>query len=165
MFAKAGGSPTHSLLACNLIGELRNRLQGRQCVVFNSDLRIKVEPTGLFTYPDASVVCGQMRMLPGADDVLVNPVFLAEVLSPSTEAYDRGKKSEHYRQIQSLRGYFFISQEEVHAESFSRDGNQWVLAEASGLEAAIEIPALEITLALSQIYAKVELVKNKQSAP
>src|SRR3954469_17977976 len=76
MFAMAGGSPKHSLIASNLNGEIRNALKGRPCMVFNSDLRLKIEATGLFTYPDLSVVCGPIQTLPGADDVLLNPVLL-----------------------------------------------------------------------------------------
>src|SRR5258708_35428557 len=89
MFAMAGGSRKHSLIASNLIGELRNRLKGRPCIVFNSDLRVKIEASGLYTYPDASVVCGPSKSVAGADDTLVNPVLLAEVLSGSAEGYDR----------------------------------------------------------------------------
>lgn len=158
MFAMAGGSRRHSLIASNLIGELRNRLKGRPCVVFNSDLRVKIEATGLFTYPDASVVCGPVHSVPGTDDTLINPVLLAEVLSDSTEGYDRGKKSEHYRQIPSLNEYLLVSQKEPHLELFMRQKSEWVLREVSGLGGTIELPALKITLALAEIYANVSLV-------
>jgi Uma2 family endonuclease len=157
MFAMAGGSPRHCLIASNLIRELGNRLRGRPCVVFTSDLRIKVEATGLFTYPDVSVVCGPLKSVPGTDDTLTNPVLLVEVFSDSTEGYDRGKKSEHYRQIPSLREYLLVSQKEPHVELFARQENQWVLREVSGLEGTIELPGLEIVLALSEIYANATL--------
>ena len=84
MFAMAGGSRKHSLIASNLIRELGDKLRGKPCVVFNSDLRIKIESSGLYTYPDASVVCGPSKAVTGADDTIVNPVLLAEVLSDST---------------------------------------------------------------------------------
>jgi Uma2 family endonuclease len=158
MFAMAGGSRRHSLIASNLIRELGNRLTGRPCVVFNSDLRIKIEPTGLYTYPDASVVCGASKAVTGADDTIVNPVLVAEVLSDSTEAYDRGRKSEQYRQIPSLREYLLISQNNPHIELMVRGENQWILHEASGANAMIELPSLEITLALSEIYLNVSLL-------
>jgi Uma2 family endonuclease len=116
MFAMAGGSRKHSLIASNLIRELGDKLKGRPSVVFNGDLRIKIEVSGLYTYPNASVVCGPSKSVTGADDTIVNPVLLAEVLSDSTEAYDRGRKSEQYRQIPSLREYLLISQNEPHIE-------------------------------------------------
>ncbi|MBI2950427.1 MAG: Uma2 family endonuclease, partial [Verrucomicrobia bacterium] len=109
MFAMAGGSPQHSLVSVNTVAELRDKLKSR-CVVFNAGLRVKVEATGLLTYPDASVVCGPQRFF--EEDTLLNPGLIVEVLSDSTEAYDRGKKFEHYRQIASLREYLLVSQTE-----------------------------------------------------
>ena len=161
MFAMAGGSRKHSLIASNLIAELRNRLRGRPCAVFNSDLRIKIETTGLYTYPDASVVCGPSKSITDADDTLVNPVLLAEVLSDSTEAYDRGRKSEQYRQIPSLREYLLISQKERHIESMVRGEKEWTLHEASGPNGTIELPSLGVTLSLSEIYLKVDLLDEE----
>ena len=158
MFAMAGGSRRHSLIASNLIRELGNQLKGRPCVVYNSDLRIKIETSGLYTYPDASVVCGASKSVTGADDTIVNPVLLAEVLSDSTEAYDRGRKSEQYRQIPSLREYLLINQNEPHIELMVRGENKWILHEASGANARIELPALEITLSLTEIYLNVSLL-------
>ena len=155
MFAMAGETRDHSLIASNLVRELGNRLGNRPCVVFNSDLRVKIQATGLFTYPDASVVCGPEEYVPGVDDTLVNPTFVAEVLSDSTEAYDRGKKAENYRQIVSLREYMLLSQKEPHVELFTRWEGQWALREVSGLDAVVELPALSVTLALSELYAKV----------
>lgn len=158
MFAMAGGSRGHSLIGLNIGSQLRNQLKGR-CVVFNSELKIKIEATGLYTYPDASVVCGPEKYAAETDDVLVNPTLLVEVLSDSTERYDRGKKFEHYRQIPSLREYLLVSQKEPHVELFVRqENNQWLLREAVGLEAKIELPTLEITVALSEIFANVEFV-------
>jgi Uma2 family endonuclease len=158
MFAMAGGSRRHSLIASNLIRELGNKLKGRPCVVFNSDLRIKIEASGLYTYPDASVVCGASKSVTGADDTILNPVLLAEVLSDSTEAYDRGRKSEQYRQIPSLREYLLINQNEPHVELMVRGANQWILHEASGPNANLELPSLQVTLSLSEIYLNVSLL-------
>jgi Uma2 family endonuclease len=157
MFAMAGGSRAHSLIAANLVRELGNRLKGRPCVVFNSDLRVKVEATGLFTYPDVSAVCGPQRFL--EEDTLLNPSLLAEVLSESTEAYDRGLKFGHYRQIPSLREYLLISQSEPRLEQFVRqDSGHWVLRDAVGLEAELELPSLNITLALAEVFANVQWI-------
>src|SRR5258707_8863935 len=120
VFALAGGTRSHSLIQTNLIGELRSRLKSTDCVVYNTDLRVKVEATGLLTYPDVSVVCGEQRFLDEEEDTLLNPVVVVEVLSDSTEAYDRGKKFEHYRQIPSCRGYLLVSQKEPRIEQFIR---------------------------------------------
>src|SRR2546423_4510369 len=110
MFAMAGGTRAHSLIATNLARELSNQLKAGDCIVYNTDLRIKVEPTGLITYPDLSVVCGEQRFLDQQQDTLLNPVLIVEVLSNASEAYDRGKKFEHYREITTLREYLLVSQ-------------------------------------------------------
>src|SRR5258707_15095935 len=96
IFAMAGGTRAHSLIAPNLLREFSARLKPADCVVYNTDMRIKVEATGLFTYPDVSVVCGAQRFLDEEEDTLLNPILVVEVLSDSTEAYDRGKKFENY---------------------------------------------------------------------
>ena len=98
-----GGSANHSLIAANFVGEARNSLKGRPCAVFNSDLRVQVQSTGLYTYPDATIVCGELLFDDDHRDTLLNPTLIVEVLSDSTEKYDRGKKSNHYRQIASLK--------------------------------------------------------------
>ena len=157
MFAMAGGTALHSLIGTNVSGEFRNLLRGKKCVPYNADLRIQVQPTGLFTYPDLSVICGPLEFALGSDDTVTNPTVLVEVLSPSTEAYDRGQKFLHYRQLPSLREYLLVSQHEPLLELFSRqDENLWALRQAVGLDAQLEIPTLGITLALAEIYAGVE---------
>ncbi|MBI2927367.1 MAG: Uma2 family endonuclease [Verrucomicrobia bacterium] len=157
MFAMAGGTPEHSLIATNLGREFGNRLKDRPCAAYNSDLRVKVEATGLCTYPDLSVVCGPLRFAGQERDTIVNPTVLVEVLSDSTEAYDRGKKFEHYRRISSLREYLLVSQSEPRIEQFIRQENgSWLLREAAGLEAHLELPSLQIRLALAEVFARVE---------
>jgi Uma2 family endonuclease len=156
MFAMAGGTRTHSLIATNLTRELGNRLKGRPCVTCNADLRVKVEATGLLTYPDVSVVCGPQRFLDAEEDTLLNPLLIGEVLSDSTEAYDRGKKFAHYRLMPSLRLFLLVSQKEPRFELFSHTGgDEWRLREVAGLEATLELAALEITIALSEVFAQV----------
>jgi Uma2 family endonuclease len=159
MFALGGGTPQHSLIATNLARELGNLLKGGPCVVYNADLRVKVEATGLFTYPDLSVVCGSLRFAEGTDDTVVNPLVLLEVLSDSTEAYDRGRKFEHYRQIATLREYLLVSQKEPRVEQFLRQADgRWLLTEAAGLANHLEIPSLGISLSLAEVFAKVNFV-------
>ncbi|MFN0068833.1 MAG: Uma2 family endonuclease, partial [Limisphaerales bacterium] len=136
VFAMAGGTPEHSLISVNLVSELRSRLRGRPCRVYNADLRLKIEAAGLHTYPDASVICGPVITTPGADDVALNPTLIAEVLSPATEAYDRGQKFEFYRRMPSLKEYLLVSQRAARVELFSLDAQGvWRLSEASGLAA------------------------------
>jgi Uma2 family endonuclease len=166
MFAMAGGSPTHSLIATNLAGELRARLKGKPCLPYNSDLRLKIEATGLCTYPDLSVVCGPLQFAPGQDDTFVNPTLLAEVLSDSTEAYDRGKKFEHYRQIPTLREYLLVSQKEPRIEQFLRQPNgEWTLREAAGLAAVLTLVSLDITLSLAEAFANVQFLSAAIRTP
>lgn len=157
MFAMAGGTRTHSLIATNLTGELRNSLKSTKCTAYNSDLRIKVEATGLLTYPDVSIARGEHRFLDETEDTLLNPSVLIEVLSDSTEAYDRGKKFEHYRQLPSLREYALVSQKEPRIEQFVRQPNgEWTLKEAAGLNAEIQLNSLGIVLRLAEVFAKVQ---------
>ena len=157
MFAMAGGSPMHSLIATNLAAEFRTLLKGRPCVALNSDLRMKVEGTGLFTYPDLSVVCGGLKFANDSDDTFVNPTVLAEVLANSTEAHDRGKKFEHYQQIPTLKEYLLVSQKEPRIEQYIRQqGRDWLLRQAAGMDASLAIPSLEIAISLAEIFANVK---------
>jgi len=165
MFAMAGGSPMHSLIAGNLIRALGNRLEGRGCLTFTSDLRVKVEMTGLNTYPDVSVVCGELRFADAEQDTLVNPTLIAEVLSDATEGYDRGEKFEHYRRIATLRAYLLVSQRKPSLELFLRnDDGQWSLREASGVESSLEIPPLHISLSAREVFANVTFLQGAPRA-
>jgi len=156
MFAMAGGTPRHSLIATNLAREIGNQLKSSPCVPYNSDLRLKVVATSLYTYPDLSVICGRLEFAGQEQDVVVNPTLLVEVLSDSTEAYDRGKKFEHYRQIPALREYLLVSQREPRIEQFIREaGTEWRLREAAGLDAKLDLPSLKISIALAEVFAKV----------
>jgi Uma2 family endonuclease len=164
-FAMAGGTRAHSLIAVNLAGELSRELKSTDCVTYNTDLKVKVEATGLMTYPDVSIACGEQRFLDEEEDVLLNPKAVFEVLSDSTEAYDRGKKFENYRQIPSLRDYVLVSQTEPRIEMFSRQANdEWTLKEAVGLNAELRIESLRITLRLAEVFAKVKFVSPRLRA-
>jgi Uma2 family endonuclease len=157
MFAMAGGTSFHSLIAANLLAQLITKLKTSDCIAYTSDLRVKIEATGLLTYPDVSVVCGPQRFLDEHHDTLLNPTLLVEVLSDSTEAYDRGKKFEHYRQIPTCREYLLISQKEPRIEQFIRQANgEWILKEAAGLEAELKLPSLGIVLPLAEVFANIE---------
>lgn len=159
IFAMAGGSARHSLISANLLRELGNQLKGKCCTAYESNLRLKVEASGLRSYPDAGVYCGQLAF--DAEDprgqTALNPTVLFEVLSPSTEAYDRGKKAENYRLIPSLKAYVLISQDRAKVEVFERVGDGfWRLSEAGGLEGSIALECIEVTLSLGELYDRVE---------
>jgi Uma2 family endonuclease len=155
IFAMAGGSEAHSHIAANLIRRVGNALDGRPCRVYTSDMRVKT-PTGLYTYPDASVMCGKPEFEGDQRDILLNPVVIFEVLSPSTEAYDRGRKFQNYREIPSLMAYVLVSQDRKLMEQFARGAvGTWSYTAAS--TGSLEIPALEITLNVEEIYEHVEV--------
>jgi Uma2 family endonuclease len=157
MFAMAGAKWNHNLIAGNLVGDLRQQLRSRPCSVTPSDMRVRVSATGLYTYPDVVVVCGEPQFLDGQRDTLLNPTLIAEVLSPSTEAYDRGRKFEHYRSLEALAEYLLVSSQRVSAELYARqpDG-RWLLTAANSLEDTLQLPATGCRLALAEIYEKVE---------
>jgi Uma2 family endonuclease len=159
VFAMAGGSFTHSQICAALIGELTGKLKGKSCVPYDSNLRIKVPATGLVTYPDVSIFCQKPEADPRDKDkqTAINPTVVIEVLSPSTEAYDRGKKTENYRQLESLKAYLLVSQSEPHVELYERHGDGfWFLTEASGLDSSLAIPAVNIQIDLAAIYERVD---------
>ena len=157
MSAMAGASPEHVLIATNIASELRNRLKSKPCRSFSNDLRLRVSPTGLYTYPDVTVVCGDLQFADDSRDTVVNPTVIVEVLSDSTEASDRGKKFEHYRTLESLREYILVAQDRALVEQYARDGNgRWVLTEVNGLDAVIDLPSIECRLSLADVYDKVE---------
>jgi len=166
VFAMSGGTPLHSQIATNLAAEFRNQLKGKRCVPYNSDLRMKVQATGLVTYPDLSVACGPLQFAAGTDDTVVNPTVVVEVLSDSTEAYDRGRKFENYRRMPSLREYLLVSQKEPRIEQFVRqESGQWLLQEAVGWDAALSLPSLGITISLAEVFAGVEFVPSPIRTP
>lgn len=157
IFAMAGASESHNLIVANTLAEIRQHLKNRPCKVYANDMRVKVSPTGLFTYPDVMVVCGQAQFDDSHLDTLLNPTLIVEVLSDSTEAYDRGRKFEHYRKFESLAEYVLIAQHRPHVESYRRQPDQrWVFAESDGLDSSLRLDAIDCELALAEVYDKVE---------
>jgi Uma2 family endonuclease len=156
MFAMAGASANHNLIVGNCIQTLGQQLKKKPCRVYPSDLKLRIEATGLYTYPDLSVVCGELQLESDAGDVLLNPVVLVEVLSDSTEAYDRGKKFEHYRTIPSLMHYVLIAQDRHAIDCFSRHSNGiWFLSTCYGLDGKLTLDAIDSELLASEVYDKV----------
>jgi Uma2 family endonuclease len=153
VFAMAGASPRHNGLVANLVMLAGQSLAGKPCRVFPSDLKVHVPAFELFTYSDASIVCGPLALYGETTDVVTNPRVLFEVLSESTERCDRGDKAEGYRSIPSLTDYLLIAQQKAHVEHYARqDDGSWVLREA-GPGGVIEVGALALRLAVDALYA------------
>jgi Uma2 family endonuclease len=164
IMAMAGASPRHNAIAGNIIGVLKQRLRGRRCLVLPSDQRVHVESTGLFTYPDVTVVCDRPRFHPKDADTLVNPKVLVEILSASTEAYDRGAKFAHYQSIGSLEEYVLVTQAPRRVEHFRRlESGQWLLTVCEGDDAILELPGLGCEVRLAEIYEDIELLDDATS--
>lgn len=156
MFAMSGATRLHNLVTGNIVGQFYVQLRGRPCEMYPSNMRVRVSATGLYTYPDIVVVCGEPQFLEGELDTLLNPTALVEVLSPSTEAYDRGRKFDHYRAIESLQQYLLVAFDRVHTDLYTRRADGlWVLTAADGPEGSIELAGC--TLKLADIYERVEL--------
>ncbi|WP_438011453.1 Uma2 family endonuclease [Sorangium sp. So ce321] len=152
IFAMAGGTPEHARLCASVGAELRTHLRGRPCAVYSADLRVRVQATGLSTYPDVSVVCGKLERDLEDKDAALNPSVLVEVLSDSSEAYDRGQKFAHYRHIPSLREYVLVSQHEPRIEVFHRnEDDSWTLREARAGQGA-HLEAIGCTLSVDEVY-------------
>jgi Uma2 family endonuclease len=157
IYAMAGASLEHIQIVGNLFAEIRARLRGRPCRVFSNELRVKVSQTGMYTYPDVVALCETPRLEDAHGDTLLNPAVIIEVLSESTERYDRGEKFAHYRKLESLREYILVAQDAVLVERYVRHGEHWTLSEMSDPEGALHIQALGCEVPLRDIYDDVEL--------
>jgi Uma2 family endonuclease len=157
IYAMAGASPDHNVITANILGALVPQLRGGDCRGYASDLRVLIEETGLYTYPDVTVVCGPRRHSDDRRDTLVNPTLIVEVLSPSTEIHDRVGKFSHYRRIESLQEYVLVSQHAARIERYlRRSGGEWLYASAEGLEAALRLDSIGCELRLADVYDGVE---------
>jgi len=157
MFAMAGAKEAHNLIIWNLARELGQQLRQRPCRAYLADMRVRVSATGLYTYPDVVAVCGEPQFLDDQRDTLLNPNLIVEVLSPSTELYDRVRKFEHYRSLESVSEYLLVSSERVSAELYTRqpDG-RWLLTTVSRMEDSLDLLSVGAHLALADLYEKVD---------
>jgi Uma2 family endonuclease len=156
VFAMTGASRTHNLIVANLLMEIGRQLKGRDCEVYPSDMRLRIGATGLYTYPDVSVVCGPAQLEDEHRDTLLNPTALIEVLSTTTERDDRGRKAEHYRRIESLQEYLLVAQASPRIERYRRHGErEWILSESVSLEDSVELISIGCVLALRDVYDRV----------
>ncbi len=157
MYAMSGGSPRHADLHGNIYAALHAMLRGSQCKPYNSDLRVRVS-SRMYAYPDVSVVCGKLQLADEQKDILLNPIVIFEVLSPSTEQYDRGEKFQLYRTIASLREYVLVDQTKVRVEQYIyQDASTWILRDHQGLDAELKLGSISASLPLHLIYDGVDL--------
>ena len=153
---RSGGTLAHGQISRNVFGAIDRKLEGRDCQAFTADMAIKISAQGLYRYPDASVVCGEVQTEPiNGIDVLINPLLIVEVLSPTTEDRDRNEKRIAYQSIPSLREYWIVSQDIPHVTRYVRDGGAWARTDYSRMEDAIDGPAIGAALTLAEIYQGV----------
>jgi len=173
MFAMGGGTLWHNLIKDNFSLSIRNRIEGRGCRVVTSDQRVKVDATGLYTYPDVVVFCGAATMEDGIHHTLTNPLLIVEVLSESTEKYDRGITFGHYRRMATLREYVLVALDRLSVEVFLRqtgvtdpagNGDHWMLSTAASPGASIHLGTLGISVPLAELYDGVEFPPSQKGA-
>lgn len=156
VYAMTGASYNHNLVVSNLVAELRIQLKGRPCAVLSSDMRVRIESADACKYPDIVALCDEPRFYDGRRDVLMNPALLIEVLSPSTEAYDRGGKFAVYRTLPSLRKYVLVAQDRLSVEVFARQqGGRWLLSAFGTLDDKVELDSIQCRIPVRDIYDKV----------
>jgi len=155
IYAMTGASRKHNLVTVNIARELSAQLKKRPCEAYINDMRVKAAEARSYHYPDIAVVCGSPQFEDAHIDTLLNPTVLIEVLSPSTEAYDRGGKFAHYRKIPSLREYLLVTQDQPIIERYQRQGDVWILSEAEGLDASVSLESIGCILSLREVYDKV----------
>ncbi len=158
IFAMSGGSPAHSLICVNLNRRISEAIDNKDCRCFESNMKLEIAAADAYVYPDVMVVCGDIEFAENTEYVLTNPMLIIEVLSPSTESFDRGRKFEYYRTIETLKEYVLISQDKPIAEVyFKQDKEVWLYSAVRGLDSKVTFQSLEHEFALKDIYQKVPL--------
>lgn len=158
--AMSGASFAHNFITANTANQLYNQLMDSECRVATSDMRVKVTEIDSYFYPDVVVVCGEPRAEDDTFDTLLNPTLIVEILSPSTETYDKGEKFEHYQQIAFLKDYILISQDKVCIEHYCREGSKWLQTEFAELEDVLSLRSIGCELRLQDVYRRVEVAPD-----
>lgn len=159
VFAMAGASLRHVIIATNLLVQTALQLKGKSCHPYGSDMRIHIPENTLFTYPDISIICGDVVPSPEDEDTAIQPIVLIEILSPATKNYDRGEKFRLYRDIPSLKEYILVDSESVNIEAFRLNaGRHWELEEYRAVDNILEINAVFLSIALQDIYERTKLI-------
>ncbi len=161
--AMSGASRAHNLISGNIFGELRNRLKDSGCETYKSEMRVSTPSTSSYFYPDVGVVCDEPRFEDDVFDTLLNPIVIVEVLSPSTEAYDRGEKLWHYQQLESLKEYILVSQDRVYVERYLRRQDEWGYTSFRELDDVLPIASIQCELPLHEIYERVKFPESKDN--
>lgn len=157
IFAVAGGSYNHNVIAGNLYAVLNRFFEKKPCTAFTNDMRLFIEQKNLYTYPDVMVICGRPVFVKNRTDTVTNPIFIVEVLSKSTQDYDRGFKFEAYRTIETFQDYILIAQDRVYIEYFHKiEDRRWVLTEFDTAADSLKIESIELEIPISRIYNKVD---------
>ena len=165
MFAMSGAREPHILIVANAVASLHQQLRRGPCRPLSNDMRVRVTPTGLYTYPDVVIVCAKPQFADDTFDTLLNPTVIIEVLSESTEAYDRGRKFEHYRPLESLAEYLLVSSERVSVERYTRQpDSSWNYIAKASLEDSLDLPSVGCHLALADLYEKVDFSPPEPAA-
>ena len=157
IFAMSGASLAHTRITLDIATELNIQLRGQECEVVTNDMRVKTSPMVSYFYPDVVVFCREPKLEGDTLDTLLNPVLIIEVLSPSTETYDRGEKFEYYQQIASLKEYILVSQDTVHVEHYHFQGTEWKLNEYDDLQDTLTFSSIGCKLPLRDIYIRINI--------
>ena len=155
ILAMSGASNAHNLITLDIGTELNIQLRARECLVYTNDMRVRTSPMGSYFYPDVVVVCGEPQFEDNVFDTLLNPILVMEVLSPSTEVYDKGEKFRHYQELASLREYILVSQDRVRVEHYRLTKTQWVQTEFRAPEDVLPLASIGCELPLQDIYRRV----------
>jgi len=154
--AMAGATRKHNVIGTNISISLGTQLRRRPCELYSNDMRVQVREDGIYSYPDAVIVCGEPRFADKQFDTLLNPTVIIEVVSTSTEGYDRGEKFQQYRALDSLQQYVLVSQSRRLIDCLTRqDNDQWLLTSASHADAVLQLASIDCMLALADVYEKV----------
>jgi Uma2 family endonuclease len=158
IFAMSGASRNHNVINVNFLSYLNNQLKGTHCQPYSNDMRLHIPINTLYTYPDILVVCGEEQFLDSEFDTLINPIFIAEILSPSTADYDTGGKFTLYRSIPSLKEYWTISSYDHRLEKFLKNeaDNTWILSETTNATDVVELSCLKVNVPLAELYTGVK---------
>ena len=164
IFAFAGASEAHNLIATNLTIALGSQLKGKPCKLYSSDMRVQLSESRRYTYPDVVICCGEAEFIDEKRDTLTNPTLIVKILSPLTEGYDRGEKFESYRQLGSLQTYVLISQARPFVEVFERqEDNRWLLSEYKGLVTDVPLSSIGCSLQLREVYDKIDFEVERRA--
>lgn len=155
IIAMSGASRAHNLITINISTALHSRLRGSGCETYANEMRVSSPDTSSYFYPDVVVVCEEPRFEDDVFDTLLNPILLVEVLSPSTEAFDRGEKFAHYRHLASLQEYVLVAQDQMLVEHYRRQEKQWILTDFRTRAEMLSLPSIQCELLLQDIYERV----------